>query len=235
MNETLRRENSRASYCHAALLLGTGAPGRRPKARKTDFNLHAYVGADPVNFTDPAGLKRKKPDIPPKHDGGGGGGGGAGDIIINGNRADQALRDTLIMLNRIATHEFIHNSSMGSNGETSNEDIVITGRRPERSDSENLPPPMPSPSGFILAGGGFDSGLPRDPGQLEKMLEEAKKAGDNKLARRIIRQQKMLGVRNVGKMRGLGRFRGPVLILPDWLDHFIRCYPGNRDPECLTV
>jgi hypothetical protein len=107
--------------------------------RSADLNLHAYVGADPVNFTDPDGLNRKKPDIPPKQDGGGSG----TTITVTASAADQALRDTLIMLNRIETHEFLH-ARMGSNGETSSDDIVVTAIKPDVPDSPPPPPPLPT-------------------------------------------------------------------------------------------
>lgn len=80
---------------------------------------------------------------------------------------------------------------------------------------------------LIQVGAGFDSGLPRDAGVLETMLEAAKKARDTKLSQRIIRQQKMLGVRNVGKVRGLGNFRPsiPFFIIPTFM--LDPCFVGN--------
>src|SRR3954464_6401466 len=113
MNATLGWDSG-ARNLHPRVFLKPDAFGRRPSARSPNFKLHAYVGADPVNFTDPSGLNRKKPDIPPKQDGGG------TTITVTGSRADQALRDTLVMLNRIETHEFLH-ARMGSNGEASSD------------------------------------------------------------------------------------------------------------------
>src|SRR3954465_11940800 len=70
MNATLGWDSG-ARNLHPRVFLKPDAFGRRPSARSPNFKLHAYVGADPVNFTDPSGLNRKKPDIPPKQDGGG--------------------------------------------------------------------------------------------------------------------------------------------------------------------
>lgn len=68
MTETLRRHDSRATRSHAPLVFRPAASGRRRKSGKVDLNLHAYVGADPVNFTDPDGLSENEIVItaPPK-------------------------------------------------------------------------------------------------------------------------------------------------------------------------
>lgn len=57
MTETLRRDDSRATHFRAALPFGTAVSRRRPKLRKTRLNLDAYVGADPINATDPSGTE----------------------------------------------------------------------------------------------------------------------------------------------------------------------------------
>jgi hypothetical protein len=92
--------------------------------------------------------------------------------------------------------------------------VTITGTRlNKKTDDKDA---VVSSSLFVMAGGpGYNSGLPRDPEALKKILEAAKNAKDTGLVNRIIRQQKMLGLRNINKARGLGLFRFfPFIIIP---------------------
>lgn len=52
---TMRRD-SRAAHSPHPLLFKPAASSRHRNVRRADFSLHAYVGADPVNWTDPDGL-----------------------------------------------------------------------------------------------------------------------------------------------------------------------------------
>ncbi|MBA3512325.1 RHS repeat-associated core domain-containing protein [Sphingomonas sp.] len=193
-------------------------------------NLYAYVLNDPVNLVDPLGLANWGEDIvvtghrnPHDFGFGGGGFGGGGSGTSSGDpplppRAREALADL--------------------EGE---EIVVVAPPRPKPSTIENseivvfAPPRNPSAALLLtLAGGEFDSGLPRDAQSLERMLDDAKRNKDTKLIRRIEKQQKIIRERNKQKQRGLGKFRfwWPFIISPV-IEQQLRCpMYGKRDPSC---
>jgi RHS repeat-associated protein len=203
-------------------------------------NLYAYVGGDPVNFSDPLGLEGEQITV-------------TGTLPKKKDRAakrppplflspffrqpEQADNSELDELARSQIEDqsaciarggaFTPASLPVTNGGCEEApETVVTGQRIITTQQPN--------NSFIQIGVGFDSGLPRDFASLETMLEQAKKAGDTKLQKRIIKQQKMIDVRNKGKQRGLGRFRfGPFIIVP-FLEiqlKNIRCATGAGLPE----
>lgn len=115
---------------------------------------------------------------------------------------------------------------MPQNGE--GDDIVVTGTRQPQVTIQ------PQPQFFSIAGNIWDSGLTRDVEQLKSMLEEAKRSGDTQMQRRIIKQLKAAGARNIQKLRGIGKFRAFLFlfIIPEVLRVQMCAMPGNSDPTC---
>ena len=89
---------------------------------------------------------------------------------------------------------------------------------------------------MLIGGGEFDSGLPRTKAELDKLLEEAKKAGDTERVLKIIKQLKVLNLRNIGKLRGQGNFRMPffLFITPQQMDPCFYQFSGPN-PACKPV
>jgi RHS repeat-associated protein len=187
------------------------------------MNWYAYVKSDPINLVDPDGLQL-----------------GPVVAVITGHCTGSCKNG-------------IVNSSgdagvgvgSGTQEETRTVDsddvdhVTITGTRlNQKTDDKDA---VDSSSLLVLAGGrkggGFDSGLSRDIKELNEQLEEANKTGDTELRARIIRQQKLLTVRNINKQRGLGRFRGlfPLLIVPvleQQMEIYECTHPGYRNTPC---
>lgn len=187
-------------------------------------NWYNYVGSDPINHTDPFGLKwvwacvndncgfrwkdegiRGSEGYNPSPGGGnapdGGAGAGGGDPS---------------------------NPASPTEDDDENSEIVVNGIRMPKV---NI---FPLPHFFKVEGNIWDSGLPRDVDKLNQLLEHAKRNKDKKLQMRIIKQLKAADARNTGKLRGIGKFRlfPPVFILPDVIRLQMCLVPGNNDPTC---
>jgi RHS repeat-associated protein len=204
-------------------------------------NWYNYVGGDPVNKSDPSGLDGDEIIVTGRRRCGffcqigralfgGGGGSSTGSFTTSAfgyGTSSPSAPPPLLPPPPFAqpTPQPVMPMPMPQNGDDGSE-IVITGTRNRQT--------IADPGNLILVGAGYDSGLPRDAAALEEMLDQAKKAGDTKLAQRIIRQQKMLGVRNIGKLRGLGKFRGafPFLVIPTFM--LDPCWVGSpvRPESC---
>lgn len=188
------------------------------------MNLYNYVGGDPINSSDPTGAAKWEWSCY------GNCGSGYWNTGISGlgtpaQQASEAAKGGAAGNGAISANESMqpNKPSVGCRPAEDENEIVSCGSRAavERTGTSSM---FEFNLGAISFDPGFDSGLPRDPTQLEKMLKDAKTAKDTKLAKRIVKQQKMLGVRNAKKQRG-GMVRGPLLLIPmiETQLHIIRC------------
>ncbi len=153
-----------------------------------DPNFYAYVGNDPINFIDPLGLE----DCPVVAQDGGAGNGDCG--------VDPPPEEEIVIRGTKLVPVDIHLDDLNLQGPSL--EAILAG----------LPSKFIPTAPLIQAGGEFDSGLPRDAQELEEMLKDAKRRGDTKLVKRIERQQKILGLRNKQKLRGL-----PIIRFSPWM------------------
>lgn len=181
-------------------------------------NLYAYVDNDPINFIDPLGLcDDENMQTAVAKDGSGGNTGC--DIVVEGKPLPPPYTAN--------PHEQFPVEVLAQQA------VVVTGQRKKSAAAPPPPPPPPDEIFVIAAAPDFDSGLPRDPVQLQQMLDEAKRAGDTKLQQRIIKQLKMLGKRNIQKQRGLPKLRfWEWLFIVPIIQEQTRCGLVDPDESC---
>jgi len=177
------------------------------------INWQAYVGNDPINFIDPFGLQVLPDPV--------------GEVIVTGKKNEETKGcgidrecisgEDLLLLGGVELVEV--------------EGVDVTGGGRKSSTLGGLP----QGSFYRIAGGVWDSGLPRDVETLKKMLEDAKKAKNTQLQRRIIKQLKAAGARNSQKLRGLGKFRmGPPVLFDPVLFKALMCGAPGNTVDCGT-
>ncbi|WP_158913237.1 RHS repeat domain-containing protein [Caulobacter sp. S45] len=191
------------------------------------MNWYNYVHGDPVNMADPMGLDGSSgDDTQPAVEGGG----TPTPTELPGVTVTSP-NDILnqIDANNLSNLQNVQNAQQqqaldGTSRSTQVPGITVTAKRIQ-------PPP-----GIILIGNEWDSGLPRDVEELQEMLDAAKKAGDTQLVKRIIKQLKIAGARNINKLRGLGKFRmEPLFILPPTVDIEILCRTDPKQAVCSVT
>lgn len=223
MSDTLRAKGSPLrSRRPIGARRGRGASGRRRQHSKMDLNLHAYVGADPVNWIDPEGLSKNeivitappRPQNPPEmlrpgtfgpaSPGGGG----------NPERGEDNAAACLINPEHCP---------------------VINGQRDETEER----PRGDDDTWIQLAGsqrGGNNMGSGEFRGVSDEELKRRYKAAKGPERVKIQREQKDRGIRNIRKGRGSiikGLFQ---LFIGDWQMQVMSCQnPANAGEERCRI
>lgn len=218
MTATLRRDSC-ATHSHHPLFFKPAASSRRRNARRADFRLHAYVGADPVNFTDPDGLSeneivitaRPKPQNPPEPPRFGTFGPASPGAGGNPERGEDNATACLADPEHCA---------------------VVNGGKDETEERA-----QDSDTWILLAGsqrGGNNMGSDEFRGVSDEELNRRYKAAKGPERVKIQREQKYRGIRNIRKGRG-GILKGIFeLFIGDWQMQIMYCQnPANaRDERC---
>jgi RHS repeat-associated protein len=178
------------------------------------MNLYAYVGGDPVNGRDPSGLCTR--------------------IDMAYVTRDGDTKEIISATPAFSVEWGCDRESGGAQGAKGDdgaggEEILVVGTR------------IPQPPALILAGsqrGGNNMGSDEFAGLDDRELKKRYKAAKGAQRVKIQREMKNRDLKNSGKVRGGGIFRGLFnLFIGEWQLQALFCEnPANaRDPRCLVV